>query len=88
MSGRFIELTKNALLLFFQSLPIGCTFSVLSFGSDSMFTCYNKKEPIWQYNDESLIAIKNEIRTFKADLGGTEILMPLKKCMNLDCGRK
>lgn len=37
MSGRRMELTKEALKLFIQSLPVGCTFAILGFGTASEF---------------------------------------------------
>lgn len=33
MDGIRMELTREALNLFVQSLPIGCTFSIISFGT-------------------------------------------------------
>ena len=39
MSGRRIETCKAALKLFIQSLPVGCKFSIISFGTnDSCMT--------------------------------------------------
>lgn len=48
MSGMPIEIVKEALQLFIQSLPQGCEFQIISFGSHSeaMFTYmveYNEK---------------------------------------------
>jgi len=37
MSGSRIEITKEALNLFIQSLPVGCQFVILGFGSDSHY---------------------------------------------------
>ena len=37
MTGQRMDITKQALKLFIQSLPTGCTFSILSFGSNSEF---------------------------------------------------
>jgi hypothetical protein len=37
MSGRRMEITKEALKLFIQSLPVGCTFAILGFGTASEF---------------------------------------------------
>jgi von Willebrand factor A domain-containing protein 5 len=34
MSGKKMEMTKEALKLFIQSLPPGCLFEIISFGSD------------------------------------------------------
>jgi von Willebrand factor A domain-containing protein 5 len=33
MSGKKMEMTKEALKLFIQSLPPGCLFEIISFGS-------------------------------------------------------
>jgi len=37
MAGSRMKITKEALKLFIQSLPVGCTFSILGFGSESKF---------------------------------------------------
>ncbi len=34
MSGQKMDMTNEALKLFIQSLPAGCTFEVISFGTD------------------------------------------------------
>lgn len=40
MSGRKMDMTKEALKLFIQSLPPGCTFEIISFGN--RFQCSSK----------------------------------------------
>lgn len=35
MSGSRMDLTKEALKLFIQSLPLGCSFAILGFGDTS-----------------------------------------------------
>jgi Mg-chelatase subunit ChlD len=42
MKGERMEITKDALKLFIQSLPVGSQFAILSFGSESCW-CENKK---------------------------------------------
>jgi hypothetical protein len=37
MSGQRMEITKEALTLFIKSLPVGSTFAILGFGSESHF---------------------------------------------------
>jgi uncharacterized protein with von Willebrand factor type A (vWA) domain len=34
MAGRKIDMVKEALLLFMQSLPVGCAFQIISFGTE------------------------------------------------------
>ena len=42
MGGPRMEITKDALKLFIQSLPVGSQFAILSFGSDSHWCEYKK----------------------------------------------
>jgi len=37
MHSERMNITKLALQLFIQSLPVGCTFSIIGFGSDAYF---------------------------------------------------
>jgi uncharacterized protein with von Willebrand factor type A (vWA) domain len=74
MSGSNIEMAKKALKLFLSSLPFGSYFNIISFGSTfvSMF-----KSAV-EYSDTTLSQAISQVETMKADLGGTEILKPLK----------
>ncbi len=47
MSGARMKTTNEALKLFIQSLPIGCDFSILRFGSHSQYM----GQQIWTYSD-------------------------------------
>lgn len=40
MGGQRIAITREALAIFLKSLPVGCNFSILSFGSTSSFSNY------------------------------------------------
>ena len=73
MSGKSIELVKQALLLFIQSLPANSYFQLIGFGSN--FQKYNKEPVI--YNKENVQNIINIINDLKANLGGTNISSPL-----------
>jgi len=88
MAGRRMDITKEAMKLFIKSLPVGCTFAILGFGSASEFVLFNRVDAIWTYNDQTLSSILAEISNFKADLGGTDILRPLDRAINLDIGGK
>jgi uncharacterized protein with von Willebrand factor type A (vWA) domain len=74
MYGSTIKLAVEALKLFLYSLPSGSRFNVVSFGSEYSFMFEKSVE----YNDSNLDRAVKEIVTFDADMGGTEILSPIK----------
>jgi hypothetical protein len=76
MGGQKMEMTKEALKLFIQSLPAGCTFEVISFGNN--YTVSSPKKEGYVNNDQNLLRIKGEIDRYGADMGGTEIYGPLE----------
>ena len=56
-----MDITKEALKLFIKSLPVGCTFAILGFGTNSQFILpqqqlgvQNEASVIWTYNDQTL----------------------------------
>ena len=73
MRGKSIDLVKQSLLLFIQSLPPGSYFQLIGFGTS--FKKYNE-EPV-EYNQENVTKIINVINGLKADMGGTNISGPL-----------
>ena len=73
MSGKSIDLVKQSLLLFIQSLPLKSYFQLIGFGSD--YKKYNS-EPV-EYNQENVKNITNIINRLEADMGGTNISGPL-----------
>ena len=81
MSGSRITQTLEALKLFLQSLPQGCMFQVISFGS--RFTYFMNSEQMQPYNDQMLKRILDEISTYGADYGGTNILEPIRSVTSL-----
>ena len=74
MSGSRNNSAKETLLLFLKSLPDGCYFNVVGFGS-SYKTLFNKSQV---YNDANLKKATYLATSMQADLGGTEILRPLE----------
>ncbi|XP_068682232.1 von Willebrand factor A domain-containing protein 5A-like [Montipora foliosa] len=74
MDGSRIKSARDTLLLFLKSLPDGCYFNVVGFGSS--FTTLFKKSQL--YDDENLKKATDLAQSMKADLGGTEILQPLQ----------
>ncbi len=47
-----MEVTKDALKLFLKSLPFGCKFDIISFGSD--FQYLQNPKPLEESDDEDL----------------------------------
>ena len=78
MRGNSIDLVKQALLLFIQSLPVNSYFQLIGFGTN--FKKYNEEPVI--YNKENVEKIINIINSLKADLGGTNISSPLSAIYN------
>ena len=74
MAGSKIKSVAETLLLFLKSLPDGCYFNVIGFGSS--FTKLFKKSKL--YNDETLKLACQSCKSLEADRGGTEILAPLQ----------
>lgn len=80
MSGKTMEITKEAVILFIQSLPPGSKFEIISFGSN--YRVMSKGLEGYDYNNENKKFAIDEVRKFSADLGGTEIYEPLEYMYN------
>jgi len=74
MGGQSIKLAKEALLVFIHSLPVSSYFNVILFGS-SFKSLFNESRV---YDDHSFEDARSSIHGVDANLGGTEILTPLK----------
>ncbi|USP78781.1 uncharacterized protein yc1106_06055 [Curvularia clavata] len=74
MGGTRIELAKQALKVFLKSLPVGVKFNICSFGWQHFFL-WDKSAT---YNQQTLDEAMNHANIFTANLGGTEMLGPLK----------
>ncbi|PAA79192.1 hypothetical protein BOX15_Mlig020897g3, partial [Macrostomum lignano] len=74
MSGRNIRSAQEALLLFLKSLPSGCKFNVVSFGS-SFTQLFSSSQ---NYSQQSLAEAVRLQEAMRADMGGTEILPALR----------
>jgi uncharacterized protein YegL len=74
MVGSNIKTAREAVELFIRSLPEKSLFNIVSFGSG--FTkLFDESKPYTKANIASAIA---SVRSFDADLGGTEIFEPLQ----------
>ncbi|KXS19291.1 VIT-domain-containing protein [Gonapodya prolifera JEL478] len=74
MEGENITYARSALQLFLKSLPATCKFNIIGFGSEFQ-KLFLTPQP---YNDANLATAVHHAQTVHADLGGTEILEPLK----------
>ena len=70
-----MRIAREACVLFMRSLPEGCKFSIISFGSH--FSPLRRGE-VLDYNDANKDAAIQEIDLFDDNFGGTQILQPLK----------
>ena len=71
-----MDMTKEALKLFIQSLPAGSKFEIISFGSN--YTVSSKSKNGYINDDKNVKSIKSEIDEYSANMGGTEIYQPLE----------
>ena len=74
MSGSYIRSASEALVLFLKSLPEDCHFNIYGFGS-SFKSLFPSSVP---YTQQNLDTATQHAQRLKADLGGTELLPPLK----------
>ncbi|XP_070260343.1 von Willebrand factor A domain-containing protein 5B1 [Myotis yumanensis] len=74
MSGTNIHRVKDAMLVALKSLMPACLFNVIGFGSTfkSLFPSSQT------YNEETLAIACENIQRMRADMGGTNILSPLR----------
>ncbi|XP_025754070.1 von Willebrand factor A domain-containing protein 5A isoform X2 [Oreochromis niloticus] len=81
MSNTRIRSAKDTLLLLLKSLPMGCYFNIYSFGS--------RYEHIFpksvEYSQQTMEEALKKVEQMEADLGGTEILEPLKHIYSQPC---
>lgn len=75
MGSSKIQSARQTLLLFLKSLPENCYFNVVGFGS-SFEKLFESSE---RYNDASLQHACSHSEIMQANLGGTEILSPLRE---------
>eukprot|EP00922_Rhytidocystis_sp_ex-Travisia-forbesii_P042983 GHVS01064244.1.p1 GENE.GHVS01064244.1~~GHVS01064244.1.p1 ORF type:complete len:883 (-),score=140.10 GHVS01064244.1:18-2666(-) len=74
MAGPRMKQSKRAVMLFVKSLPPGCKFNIVGFGST--FLKWRQNSVI--YDEQSCASAVTHVQNIDADLGGTEIMAPLK----------
>ena len=74
MGGSYIKSASETLVLFLKSIPQGCFFNIISFGSryESFFPSSTS------YNQETMEKATQFAQELRADMGGTELLTPLQ----------
>ncbi|XP_030601322.1 von Willebrand factor A domain-containing protein 5A-like [Archocentrus centrarchus] len=81
MSNTRIRSARDSLLLLLKSLPMGCYFNIYSFGS--------RYEHIFpksvEYSQQTMEEALKKVEQMEANLGGTEILQPLKHIYSQPC---
>jgi von Willebrand factor A domain-containing protein 5 len=92
MSGSRMRQTKKAMDLFIRSLPPQSKFQIISFGSSySLMDSGNvwdaktssvQPNGVFEYNEANVGKALDLLGKFEADMGGTEILNPLKLAIN------
>ncbi|XP_031695219.1 von Willebrand factor A domain-containing protein 5A-like isoform X3 [Anarrhichthys ocellatus] len=81
MSGGQIKSARDTLLLLLKSVPLGCYFNIYSFGSSYEHIFPKSVE----YNQKTMEEALKKVDKMEADLGGTEILEPLKHIYSQPC---
>ncbi|VDO12151.1 unnamed protein product [Rodentolepis nana] len=79
MDGDPIQQASQSLLILLKSLPVGCRFQIVGFGSTHNLLFPEYVFTIPNYNTEENINKALEYqRNLEADMGGTEVLPALK----------
>jgi hypothetical protein len=70
-----MQQAKSTLLLLLKSLPVGCRFNIISFGSHYEVLVPEGSE---EFNERMVSCALELHQTMSNNMGGTEILSPLK----------
>ncbi|KAM6932894.1 von Willebrand factor A domain-containing protein 5A-like [Xenentodon cancila] len=76
-----ISSARDTLLLLLKSLPVGCYFNIYGFGSNFEYIFPQSQE----YSEKSMEEALKNVEGMEADMGGTEILEPLKHIYSQPC---
>ena len=74
MHGTYINSARDTLILFLKSIPPGCYFNIIGFGSQYS-PLFPSSVP---YNQANLDVAVSHSQSMQADLGGTELKPPLE----------
>ncbi|KAM9733373.1 von Willebrand factor A domain-containing protein 5A-like isoform 9-T9 [Menidia menidia] len=76
-----ISSARDTLLLLLKSLPMGCYFNIYSFGSQFEHIFPTSVE----YSEKTMEDALKKVEQMQANLGGTEILQPLRHIYSQPC---
>lgn len=78
--GIRMQTTRDALLLFMQSLPANCAFNILCFGGRKFDWMQQEQQGkcFYKYEEYTKKLAQDRIKAFKPDYIGTNILKPLQ----------
>ncbi|XP_060758861.1 von Willebrand factor A domain-containing protein 5A-like [Neoarius graeffei] len=76
-----IKCARDTLLLLLKSLPMGCYFNIYGFGS--RYESFFPKSV--QYSQDTMKQAVKKLKKMQADMGGSEILRPLKHIYKQPC---
>ena len=79
MDGKPINIVKETLLFFLQSLPKDSYYQLIGFGSSMKYI--SSKDPL-EYTVKNVTNTIKQVKKLQANLGGTELLKPLKSVFN------
>lgn len=74
MAGHYISSARETMILFLTSIPPGCYFNIIGFGSNYS-NLFPRSVP---YNQTNLERALGHVRGVQADMGGTQLLSPLQ----------
>lgn len=77
MGGKPIQKAAECLSIFIHSLPVGCKFNVIKFGSD--FESFFGEDGLVEYNEKSLNEANEKVKKLDADMGCTNLFEPLSQ---------
>ncbi|XP_062849567.1 von Willebrand factor A domain-containing protein 5A-like [Trichomycterus rosablanca] len=79
--NRNMAYARDSLILLLKSLPMGCYFNIYSFGSKYEAFFFKSVK----YSEKSVNKAVKKVKKMEADMGGTEILQPLKHIYKQRC---
>lgn len=87
MGSQKMQCAIDALVIFIQSLPKGCRFDVVSFGTSHTYLSSEFNSTAGngiEYNDSNKQTAISKIRCFNSNFGGTNIYNPMQAYNDVD----